>query len=271
MAATGLADVVLYGKDIGRLAQFYTQVLGLREQHREWGWVVLASAAWQLELHAIPAKIAKGISTPPHRRENVALKFFAAVPSLADAGAVAESLDGALLPSNGSPCPRGLLSRSFRSGRLLLRGAVDAAAARRDGIDIELHNLAPRELLAQEGAAVAVSAGIAKLRADHRAVADVEVDIACRKILALILRPDFVRPRHAQHLQGAATRVRRLAQDGQVALGDRIFWRGPVVVNTGNHDPGRAEAGIKVGVAIGDVVAGNAGQPDHLVYPQHPV
>jgi predicted enzyme related to lactoylglutathione lyase len=99
MAATGLAGVVLYGKDIGRLAQFYTQVLGLREQHREWGWVVLASAAWQLELHAIPAKIAEGISisTPPQRRENVALKFFAAVPSLAHAGAVAESLGGALL------------------------------------------------------------------------------------------------------------------------------------------------------------------------------
>ena len=99
MAATGLAGVVLYGKDIERLTQFYTQVLGLQEQHRESGWVVLAAAAWQLELHAIPAHIAARmtITAPPQRRENVALKFFAAVPSLADAGAVAESLGGALL------------------------------------------------------------------------------------------------------------------------------------------------------------------------------
>ncbi|QMV72259.1 VOC family protein [Comamonas piscis] len=99
MSATAQAGVVLYVKDIERVAQFYAQVLGLQVQHREPGWVVLASTAFQLELHAIPADIAERIhiSTPPQRRENVALKFFVTVPSLADAGAIADSLGGALL------------------------------------------------------------------------------------------------------------------------------------------------------------------------------
>ncbi|GAB2805280.1 glyoxalase/bleomycin resistance/dioxygenase family protein [Comamonas piscis] len=99
MSARGQAGVVLYVKDIERVAQFYAQVLGLQEQNRLPGWVALASAAFQLELHAIPAEIAERIhiSTPPQRRENAALKFFVTVPSLADAGAIADSLGGALL------------------------------------------------------------------------------------------------------------------------------------------------------------------------------
>lgn len=99
MSAKGQVGVVLYVKDIERVAQFYAQVLGLQEQNRLPGWVALASAAFQLELHAIPADIAERIhiSTPPQRRENAALKFFVTVPSLADAGAIADSLGGALL------------------------------------------------------------------------------------------------------------------------------------------------------------------------------
>lgn len=99
MSNTVSAGVVLYVKDTERMAQFYSQVLGLHAQQREPGWVVLASGALQLELHAIPAAIAQHIhiTAPPQRRENAALKFFAAVPSLTDAGAIAASLGGALL------------------------------------------------------------------------------------------------------------------------------------------------------------------------------
>ncbi|MCD2167909.1 VOC family protein [Comamonas koreensis] len=98
MSAKGQAGVVLYVKDIERVAQFYAQVLGLLEQNRLPGWVALASATFQLELHAIPAEIAERIhiSTPPQRREDVALKFFVSVPSLQDAGARASSLGGAM-------------------------------------------------------------------------------------------------------------------------------------------------------------------------------
>lgn len=99
MSAKGQAGVVLYVKNMERVAQFYAQLLGLQEKNRLPGWVALASAAFQLELHAIPADIAERIhiSMPPQRRENVALKFFVTVPSLADAGAIADSLGGALL------------------------------------------------------------------------------------------------------------------------------------------------------------------------------
>ncbi|MCS4293953.1 putative enzyme related to lactoylglutathione lyase [Comamonas sp. BIGb0152] len=99
MSAKAQAGVVLYVKDTERVAQFYSQVLGLHALQREPGWVVLVSGALQLELHAIPAAIAQRIhiTAPPQRRESAALKFFVCVPSLADAGAQAASLGGALL------------------------------------------------------------------------------------------------------------------------------------------------------------------------------
>ena len=98
MPESAAAGVVVYAKDMERLAHFYSEVLNLREQHRAADWVVLESSAWQLVVHAIPAEIAARISItqPPQRRDNLALKFFATVPSLADAAALVARLGGDL-------------------------------------------------------------------------------------------------------------------------------------------------------------------------------
>ena len=85
MPGPAAAGVLIYAKDLDALAHFYTQVLGMKELHRTAEIIVLESAALQLVIHAIPAPIAAQvhISTPPQRRENVALKFFVTVPSIA--------------------------------------------------------------------------------------------------------------------------------------------------------------------------------------------
>src|SRR5574343_11408 len=55
--------------------------------------------------------------------------------------------------------------------RLLLGDAVNPAAACRNGVDIQLHHVAVGEGVAQRIAAVAVGAGITKLRGDDGVVA----------------------------------------------------------------------------------------------------
>lgn len=98
MTAPARAGVFIYAKDLPRLAAFYTAVLGMRQVHGDDDIAVLASPDMQLLVHRIPAHIAADIriETPPVRRENSAIKFFATVPSLADAGATAASLGGQL-------------------------------------------------------------------------------------------------------------------------------------------------------------------------------
>ena len=96
MPGPAAAGVLLYAKDVNRLAQFYAQVLGLREVHREAAWVVLASSALELVIHAIPQAVAENIhiGTPPQRRANVAMKFFVTVPSLSIAAQQVAALGG---------------------------------------------------------------------------------------------------------------------------------------------------------------------------------
>ena len=96
MPGPAAAGVLLYAKDLDALAHFYAQVLGMEEVHRTEEIVVLESAVLQLVIHAIPAPIAAQvhISTPPKRRENVALKFFVIVPSMALAQEHATHLGG---------------------------------------------------------------------------------------------------------------------------------------------------------------------------------
>lgn len=98
MTAPARAGVFVYAKDLPRLAAFYAAVLGLRQVHATDEMAILASPDLQLLVHRIPAAIAAGIriETPPLPREDAAYKFFATVPSLADAGATAASLGGAL-------------------------------------------------------------------------------------------------------------------------------------------------------------------------------
>ena len=96
MPGPAAAGVLIYAKDLTGLAHFYEQVLGMKELHRTAEIVVLESEALQIVIHAIPAPIAAQvhISTPPQRRENVALKFFVTVPSMTQAQECATHLGG---------------------------------------------------------------------------------------------------------------------------------------------------------------------------------
>lgn len=98
MPSPARAGVFVYAKDLPRVAAFYAAVFGMRQLHATDEMAVLASPDLQLLVHRIPAHIAADIhiETPPVRRENSAIKFFATVPSLAEAGATAASLGGAL-------------------------------------------------------------------------------------------------------------------------------------------------------------------------------
>ena len=98
MPSPARAGVFIYAKDLPRLATFYAAVLGMRKVHAEDDIAVLASPDLQLLVHRIPAHIAADIhiETPPVRREDCAIKFFATVQSLADAGTTAASHGGQL-------------------------------------------------------------------------------------------------------------------------------------------------------------------------------
>ena len=96
MPAPARAGVFIYAKDLPRLTAFYVAVLGMRQVHADDDIAVLASPDLQLLAHRIPAHIAADIhiESPPVRREGCAIKFFATVQSLADAGTIAASHGG---------------------------------------------------------------------------------------------------------------------------------------------------------------------------------
>lgn len=98
MTAPARAGVFVYAKNLSRVAAFYAAVLGMREVHATDEMAILASPDLQLLVHRIPAHIAAGIhiENPPVRREDCAIKFFATVSSLTDAGATAAALGGQL-------------------------------------------------------------------------------------------------------------------------------------------------------------------------------
>jgi predicted enzyme related to lactoylglutathione lyase len=93
---------VLFANDVERLAQFYEAVTTFARTHEEDGLIVLADHRTQLILHAIPPAIAAQypIITPPHVREDSAIKPFFRVTSLAAARAAAAALGGALRPAH---------------------------------------------------------------------------------------------------------------------------------------------------------------------------
>ncbi|MDL5035412.1 VOC family protein [Comamonas resistens] len=96
MSGPAAAGVLIYAKHRDALANFYGSVLGMQQLYRDEHLTVIASPQLQLVVHAIPEAIASqvGIASPPARRENVALKFFATVPSIAEAARAAEVLGG---------------------------------------------------------------------------------------------------------------------------------------------------------------------------------
>lgn len=96
MSGPAAAGVLIYAKHRDALANFYGQVLGMQQLHRDEHLTVMESPQLQLVIHAIPEAIASqvNIASPPVRREDVALKFFATVPSIAEAAGAAGALGG---------------------------------------------------------------------------------------------------------------------------------------------------------------------------------
>jgi hypothetical protein len=96
MPGPARAGALLYAKNTESLAGFYETILSMMRLHASPELIVLESPDIQLLIHAIPPHIASSIviKTPPERREQVALKLFFTVPSLAEARSVAASLGG---------------------------------------------------------------------------------------------------------------------------------------------------------------------------------
>ena len=78
------AGAVVYAKDIARVSQFYSHVVGLPITLRETEFVVLQSLTFQLVVVAVPSEIAAQITieTPPVRREDTAVKLCFSVSSI---------------------------------------------------------------------------------------------------------------------------------------------------------------------------------------------
>lgn len=110
--ATPLAGLVIFAKDIRRVAAFYEAVAGLAVAEAAKDHIVLRSTTMELVLHGIPARIARQIqiSSPPELREDSALKPFFPVASLARAREQAAALGGGL-----SPAEREWEARGFRA------------------------------------------------------------------------------------------------------------------------------------------------------------
>jgi catechol 2,3-dioxygenase-like lactoylglutathione lyase family enzyme len=83
----GLAAVMLFVRDLDRMAAFYRDVLGLQpvEETRLPDWIEFRGGGVRFSLHAIPAAIAAeiGIDSPPRPREHAAAKLTFAVEDVA--------------------------------------------------------------------------------------------------------------------------------------------------------------------------------------------
>ena len=99
MAATR-AGIVVYAKEVGRVAAFYAAVAGLDLVEATDGYVVLASDALEFVVVRIPDEIAGTIevATPPVRRTETPLKPVLPVADIASARQRAPGLGGVVDP-----------------------------------------------------------------------------------------------------------------------------------------------------------------------------
>ena len=93
-------SAVVFAKDLARLADFYSQVIGMAEVHRDQDHVVLDDAQFQLVVHGVPHDIAARIriTEPAQVRDNAAIKLCLAVQSIEQARQAAASLGGKVGP-----------------------------------------------------------------------------------------------------------------------------------------------------------------------------
>lgn len=112
MSAAPKPGMVIFAKDVARVARFYERVFALAVTHAEGADIVLESDAVQLVIHSIPPRIARDItiSSPPTLREDTALKLFLPVARIADARALAAELGGQI-----GPLGREWSARGFRA------------------------------------------------------------------------------------------------------------------------------------------------------------
>jgi catechol 2,3-dioxygenase-like lactoylglutathione lyase family enzyme len=92
---------VLFAKNLDRVADFYSVVLGLTEANRDAEHIVLESPGFQLVVHTIPGDSAATVevAVPPMRRTAAAFKPVFFVPSIASVRVVAEAHGGVMEPA----------------------------------------------------------------------------------------------------------------------------------------------------------------------------
>lgn len=95
------ASLVLYAKDVQRVADFYAAVLGLSRSTTQDGYVALNGPTYSMLVVRIRPHLADKIEiqSPPQRRENVALKMVMPVESISRARAAAPAYGGAVDPA----------------------------------------------------------------------------------------------------------------------------------------------------------------------------
>ena len=100
MSGPAQSGLLVFAKELDRVAHFYESILGLSRLKDSEELVVLQGQDIQLLVHAIPPQIASGIqiSSPPQRREDTALKFFFTVPSISATKIAAAELGGEVFP-----------------------------------------------------------------------------------------------------------------------------------------------------------------------------
>ena len=98
MTHRGLIGAVLYAKDLARLVEFYSAVLGIEPEAVEEGFAVLGAKPSQFVIVRIPKRIADtiDIATPPEPREDTSLKLVFAVEDIAHARNRAAELGGVI-------------------------------------------------------------------------------------------------------------------------------------------------------------------------------
>lgn len=80
--STVQSGMVIFAKDIHRVAEFYQSLLDLKLKHSDEEYVMLETSGLQLVIHKLPNPVAAAITidNPPKRRSDTALKpiFFLA-------------------------------------------------------------------------------------------------------------------------------------------------------------------------------------------------
>jgi predicted enzyme related to lactoylglutathione lyase len=98
MADVARAGVLVYARDLARVAAFYRDVLALAIRRADDDHQVLASVDIEVTVHAIPEVVGSTIeiTTPPVVRESAAITPYFVVESLAAARDAAHRLGGAV-------------------------------------------------------------------------------------------------------------------------------------------------------------------------------